>query len=357
MAAARAAGDREAELQGVNWRVADLFELGELDALCTRRSPSTSAWPPSCGCPPTTGTSRCGGRRSRCSADRLDEAERLSEEGERIGRSAQDDNAELLFEVQRNGIDGAAGRMADEEYEPRCEGAPSTRPPAAPGAPSCWSRTLRARRTRTARRARSPREVAALAAAPLDANWLYTATSLGVLGRAPRRRARRPPSCTRGSAPYGHRDRDGGARGRLRRVGVARARAAGRDARRPSGRDRAPRGGRAAQRRARRRGVRRGGARRRSPGVRGSTAAATARARRPALARCATQDSRWPHGGLAGRRDRGRTPTEGAASMAVRSTLRPVSTASTSLGARLERRAHQARAPRRTNPRAGSGTA
>ncbi len=31
--AARAAGDREAELQGINWRVADLFELGELEAL------------------------------------------------------------------------------------------------------------------------------------------------------------------------------------------------------------------------------------------------------------------------------------------------------------------------------------
>ena len=32
VAAARAAGDREAELQGINWRVADLFELGDRDA-------------------------------------------------------------------------------------------------------------------------------------------------------------------------------------------------------------------------------------------------------------------------------------------------------------------------------------
>ncbi len=33
VSAARAAGDREAELQGLNWRVVDLYELGELEAL------------------------------------------------------------------------------------------------------------------------------------------------------------------------------------------------------------------------------------------------------------------------------------------------------------------------------------
>ena len=33
IAAARAAGDRHAELQAHNWRVADLFELGEMSGL------------------------------------------------------------------------------------------------------------------------------------------------------------------------------------------------------------------------------------------------------------------------------------------------------------------------------------
>ena len=36
--------------------------------------------------------------------DRPDEAQRLSEEGARIGRAAHDENAELLFGVQRRSI-------------------------------------------------------------------------------------------------------------------------------------------------------------------------------------------------------------------------------------------------------------
>lgn len=112
-------------------------------------------------------------------ANRLDEGRRLSEEGARIGRSAHDDNAELLFEVQRNFIDGVAERMSDETYERirrRAESSP---------AGGAWRAFLLARtllRGDAEGVARAvPGEVNALAAAPLDANWLYTAAVLGVL--------------------------------------------------------------------------------------------------------------------------------------------------------------------------------
>ena len=62
--AAADAGDREAQLQGVNWRVADLLELGEMEALRAavaehERLAGSSA------CPATSGTGRCGARCSR----------------------------------------------------------------------------------------------------------------------------------------------------------------------------------------------------------------------------------------------------------------------------------------------------
>ena len=178
VAAAQAAGDREAELQGVNWRVADLFELGELDALRTsideyERLAADLHLPAYDWYVPMWRATL------ELLADRLDEGRRLSEDGARIGRSAHDDNAELLFEVQRNFIDGVAGRMSDEAYERirwRAESSP---------AGGAWRAFVLAR---TLLRGEADdvshalgEEVTALASAPLDANWLYTATVLGVL--------------------------------------------------------------------------------------------------------------------------------------------------------------------------------
>jgi hypothetical protein len=112
-------------------------------------------------------------------AHRLDEAEELSGEGARIGHHAHDDNARLLFEVQRNCIDGASGRRTDEgeaRMRRRAENSPAS---------GAWRAALLARtlaRSGTERGAGAlAREVARLAAAPLDANWLYTATGLGVV--------------------------------------------------------------------------------------------------------------------------------------------------------------------------------
>ena len=178
VAAAQASGDREAELQGVNWRVADLFELGELDGVrpaiadharlaAALRLPAYDWYVP------------MWRATLAVLADRLDDALRLSEEGARIGRSAHDDNAELLFEVQRNFIDGASGRMSDEAYDRirrRAERSP---------AGGAWRAFLLARtllRGDADGVARAVEgEATALAAAPRDANWLYTATVLGVL--------------------------------------------------------------------------------------------------------------------------------------------------------------------------------
>ena len=178
IAAARAAGDREAELQGVNWRVADLFELGELDGVLATvadharlaaalRLPAYDWYVP------------MWRATLAVLANRLDEALQLSEEGARIGRRAHDDNAELLFEVQRNFIDGAAGWMSDEAYDRirrRAERSP---------AGGAWRAFLLARTLLrgdddgVARALEA--EVTALTSAPLDVNWLYTATVLGVL--------------------------------------------------------------------------------------------------------------------------------------------------------------------------------
>ncbi len=201
VAAAQASGDREAELQGVNWRVADLFELGDIEGVHVAIADHARLaaelrllaydwyvpmWKAALA----------------LLANRLEEAEQLSEEGARIGRRAQDDNAELLFEVQRNGIDGAAGRMGKEEYErmrSRAESSP---------AGGAWRAALLAGRlvrgeTDGAARA-LPAEVTAFASAPLDANWLYTGTSLGLLA-AHLGDARAAAELYPRLSPYGHR--------------------------------------------------------------------------------------------------------------------------------------------------------
>jgi DNA-binding SARP family transcriptional activator len=201
VATAREAEDREAELQGVNWRVADLFELGELDALhaaiaeherlaAELRLPAYDWYVPMW-------------RAALALLEyRLDDARRLSEEGARIGRQAHDENAELLFEVQRNGIASATGQITDEDYarmRQRTEHSP---------AGGAWRAALLARTLLRGDADEVGRalgvEVAALAAAPLDANWLYTATVLGAIG-AQLEDERAAPELYSLLLPYGHR--------------------------------------------------------------------------------------------------------------------------------------------------------
>jgi hypothetical protein len=111
-------------------------------------------------------------------AGRLDEAERLSAEGERVGETAQDANAALLFGVQRRAIRNAAGRLTDADLAAIEDTARSS---PAGAAWRTWAAGIaHARGERERARDMILREVGGLASLPLDANWLYTAAALGV---------------------------------------------------------------------------------------------------------------------------------------------------------------------------------
>ena len=240
-------GDREAELQGVNWRVADLSSWATREARAAIDDHERLA-----------GELRLLGfawyvpmwrAMLALMAGRLDEAQRFAEEGERIGHAAGDRNAALLFLVQRLAVRYAADRLTDADVAEIEEAA--RRSPA--GAAWRMSATaialLRGDHERGRRRVLE--EAEALDSLALDANWLYSATALGIqlahLGEADAAAARvsaraaLPP-------PGGH----VGSRERLQRIGRALAGPARGDARRRRGRRRPPRGGGAAQRRARR---------------------------------------------------------------------------------------------------------
>ena len=177
IAAGRGVGAREAELQGVNWRVADLVELGDLDAarrsideherLATDLRLLGYAW-----------YVPMWRAMLALMAGRLDEAERHSQEGERIGRAARDRNAELLFTVQRLAIRNAGGRLTEADRAEIEEGA--RRSPAG-AAWRAWATGIALGRGDAERvRGAILREVDGLASLPLDADWLYTAATLGV---------------------------------------------------------------------------------------------------------------------------------------------------------------------------------
>ena len=177
IATARRLGAREAELQGVNWRVADLVELGDLDAarysiaeherLATDLRLLGYAW-----------YVPMWRAMLALMAGRLDEAERLSQEGERIGRAAQDRNAALLFTVQRLAIRNAGGGITEADRAAIAEGARSS---PAGAAWRVWAFGIALGRGDVESvRGGILREVDALASLPLDADWLYTAATLGV---------------------------------------------------------------------------------------------------------------------------------------------------------------------------------
>jgi DNA-binding SARP family transcriptional activator/tetratricopeptide (TPR) repeat protein len=98
--AARAAGDRHAELQGHNWRVSDLFELGDMPAWqeeTTRhaRLAEELRLPVFQWYTPLWAAVRA------MLAGRYDDVERLSAEAEQAGRRAGDRNAELFAGMAR----------------------------------------------------------------------------------------------------------------------------------------------------------------------------------------------------------------------------------------------------------------
>jgi DNA-binding SARP family transcriptional activator len=177
IAAAREADDREAELQGVNWRVTDLVELGDhasaRDAIAEHER--------------LAGELRLLGYawyvpmwRAMLAllAGRLEEAQRLSDEAERIGRAVHDANAALLLGVQRRAIRNAAGTLSDADVAAVHEGGQTSPAGAAWRTWGAEISLVRGDRERARRVILD--EVEGLATLPLDANWLYTAASLGV---------------------------------------------------------------------------------------------------------------------------------------------------------------------------------
>ena len=177
VAAARAQGDREGELQGVNWRVADLVELGDITTARAAIDDHERL----------AGELRLLGfawyvpmwrAMLALMAGRLDEAQRFAEEGDRIGHAAGDRNAALLFLVQRLAVRYAADRLTDADVAEIEEAA--RRSPAG-AAWRMWATAialLRGDRERGRRRVLE--EAEALGSLPLDANWLYSATALGI---------------------------------------------------------------------------------------------------------------------------------------------------------------------------------
>ena len=255
VAAARAQGDREAELQGVNWRVADLVELGDVaqaraaidehERLAGELRLLGFAW-----------YVPMWRAMLALMAGRLDEAQRFAEEGERIGQAAGDRNAALLFQVQRLAVRFAADRLTDADVA-EIEAAARRSPAGA--AWRMWATAIALLRgDREGGRRRVLEEAKALDSLPLDANWLYSATALGIqlahLGDADAAAAVYPRVL-----PYRRPGGHVGTRERLQRLGRALPGPARGDARRPRGRRRPPRGGGAAQRRARSGPVRRRG--------------------------------------------------------------------------------------------------
>ena len=178
IAAASAAGDREAELQGVNWRVADLFELGEVEALRAAvaaherladdlRLPGYAWYAPMWHAT----LALLGGR--------LAEAEQHSQVGRRIGAAAHDENAALLFETQEFALASARGRITaeqDERVRRRVAHSPAR---------AAWltAVAVRAHALGDAALARDAlaKGVEDLATMPLDANSLYAMTGLGAV--------------------------------------------------------------------------------------------------------------------------------------------------------------------------------
>ena len=174
--AARAARDREAELQGINWRVVDLLELGDLPAaeqaieahgrLADDLRLLTYAWYRPMW---QAMLALLGGR--------PDEASRLAAEGARIGLAAEDDNARVLFGVQLVTIRVLEGDLTEADRSAIEQGA---RTPAG----GAWRAYLAMIALTEGDRGRAAQLVgdgaAELDALPVDANWLYTVTTLAM---------------------------------------------------------------------------------------------------------------------------------------------------------------------------------
>jgi DNA-binding SARP family transcriptional activator/tetratricopeptide (TPR) repeat protein len=115
-AAARAAGDRHAELQAQNWRVCDLFELGDMTAW--REDVARHArLAEELRLPAFQWYTPLWAAVDAVLAGRYDEAERLAVEAEEEGRRAGDRNAELFYTLVRFTIQIERAAFDDADIE------------------------------------------------------------------------------------------------------------------------------------------------------------------------------------------------------------------------------------------------
>ena len=231
IAAARETGEHHAELQARNWRVTDLFELGDMPAFREEaarharladelRLPSFQWYTPLWAAVEARARRalRGGGRGSR---------PRPGEQGMRAG----DGNAELFADMVAVHRAARARRVRRGRHRASSRTRSPTRPPAPPTprrtpgcSPGSATRTERARRSTT--RSRTPHA--------FDANWMSAQAECAdacvrARRRHPRRRPLRPPRALR--RPAGDR-RPRGHQLRRRRPPPRRARRAARPPRR-----------------------------------------------------------------------------------------------------------------------------
>ncbi len=175
---ARRLGNREAELQGLNWRVVDLVDAGDLrqarEAIDSYEVLAGETRLPAYRWHGPMWRAMIAGF-----AGELADAERLTEEAAAIGRTAGDDNAELLCEVQRLSWRFLHGPLTDDEVAAIERRAAAS---AADAAWRLWLAQVHAQRG-DERRARSEldRALAALPELPTDSNWLFSVTAMGEL--------------------------------------------------------------------------------------------------------------------------------------------------------------------------------
>jgi hypothetical protein len=173
---ARSTGDREKELQGQNWRVVDLVEMGNLPdariAIEEHESLAAELRLPAY---------RWYGPLWRSMLARLagevDVAERLTDEAAVIGRLAEDENVAVLIAVQRNSSAFHRGKI-DAQLLKLVE-----RRAAASAVTISWRSFLPVLYAELGRGAEARDELERIPKAPdglpRDANWLYTVSALG----------------------------------------------------------------------------------------------------------------------------------------------------------------------------------
>ena len=167
IAAAREAGDRHAELQARNWRVTDLFELGDMPAW-REEAGRHARLAEELHLPAFEWYTPLWAAIEAMLAGRYDDAERLASTAEEAGMRAGDRNAELFASMVR--VCGALERQAFEELSLDFVEDKIANSPAGPAYRGAYAWTLAGLGENE--RARSELDAAMAFPHAFDANWL-----------------------------------------------------------------------------------------------------------------------------------------------------------------------------------------